>query len=315
MSVAAHEWACDQILAHPEWAPPTRLLLSMLANHHRTNKEVSWPSRKRLSDLVGVSPRNISAHLRVLEDAGVLTTSQGYRDNGSKTTNRYSLNLTPPVATDKSPLSPATRLEREVERGVSTSYFHAGSEAPPSKRTVGGKRKARNTGHPDDDFDPANAEDLRDLPAPLPEGACPETFERTATRTGNKALCEHFGILVLGRKWDSIESAPLATVIKSLQQELDNDVIHGMIHAFAESTRPMDVAQWRLFAARKSTLHQRVTRQVIAAAPATEDDYAGYDDWKTREMPWQQIQREAREAASTDAAEVCKTPATHHEEN
>jgi DNA-binding transcriptional ArsR family regulator len=315
MSVAAHNWAEEQILAHPEWAPPTRLLLSMLANHHRTNKEASWPSRKRLSDLVGVSPRNISVHLRVLEDAGVLSTSQGYRDNGSQTSNRYALNLTPPVATDKGPLSPPTSLEREVERGVSTSYFHAGSEAPPSKRTVGARRKARHTGHPDDELDPANAEDLQDAPAPLPEGACPETFERTATRTGRKALCEHFGTLVLGRKFDIIESKPLSSVIRSLQQELDNDVIHGMIHAFAESPRDTDIAQWRLFAAQKSTLHQKVTRQVKAAAPETDADYAEPSAWDEEEPAWKRLAREYREASSTDAAEVCETPATHHEEN
>jgi hypothetical protein len=313
MSAHSHKWAREQIDAHPEWSTVTRFLLRELADFHRSDEMTVWPSRRALAERMDVEPKTVSRHLRVLEESGVVETSPGFRDNGSQTSNRYALKLTPLPSPGDPPSPPESSLEVSIRsQGVSTSYFHAGSKAPPSKRTVGSRRKARKTGHPDDDFDPANAEDLQEVPAPLPEGACPETFERTATRTGNKALCEHFGILVLGRKWDSIESAPLATVIKSLQQELDNDVIHGMIHAFAESDRPMDVAQWRLFAARKSTLHQRVTRQVIAAAPVTEDDYAGYDDWKTREMLWQTREREA---ASTAAVEVCKTPATHHEEN
>lgn len=316
MSARSHKWAREQIKHHPEWQTTTRFLLRELADFHRSDSATVWPSRRALAEMMNVEPKTISRHLRILERSGLVVTSPGYRDNGGQTSNRYALRLTPLPSPGDPPSPPESTHEvSSRSQGVSTSYFHAGSEAPPSKRTVGARRKAKSTGHPDDELDPANAEDLQDAPAPLPEGACPETFERTATRTGRKALCEHFGTLVLGRKFDIIESKPLSSVIKSLQQELDNDVIHGMIHAFAESPRDTDIAQWRLFAAQKSTLHQKVTRQVKAAAPETDADYAEPSAWDEQEPAWKRLAREYREASSTEAAEVCETPATHHEEN
>jgi DNA-binding transcriptional ArsR family regulator len=311
VSHKAIDWAFAQPLEGS-----AKMVLVYLARR-ANDKGVCFPSHRLIGEECGMSGRTVSRALTTLREAGYVS---GDRRGTNHTPEPKYYVLTGWLKSSDTPqmasLDTTQVADRSVsKKGESTSYFHAGSEAPPSKRTVGARRKAKSTGHPDDELDPANAEDLQDVPAPLPEGACPETFERTATRTGRKALCEHFGTLVLGRKFDIIESKPLSSVIRSLQEELDNDVIHGMIHAFAESPRDTDIAQWRLFAAQKSTLHQKVTRQVKAAAPETDADYAEPSAWDEEEPAWKRLAREYRETSSTEAAEVCETPATHHEEN
>ena len=87
MSFVAQQWAWKQ-----ELPPNLKFLLVSLA--HSANKEgEAWPNKQSLMGMVGVSRRHLMGQLKKLADMGYIVTAPRYRDNGSQTSNSYTLNL------------------------------------------------------------------------------------------------------------------------------------------------------------------------------------------------------------------------------
>lgn len=53
----------------------------------------AWPSVSTISDLTGLGVRTVRRSLRRLEEAGLIETELRYRDNGSKTSSLYTVNI------------------------------------------------------------------------------------------------------------------------------------------------------------------------------------------------------------------------------
>ena len=88
MSFVAQQWAWKQA----ELPQNLKFLLVSLA--HSANKEgEAWPNKQTLMKMVGLSRRGLMGQLKKLADMGYLVIASRYRDNGSQTSNMYTLNL------------------------------------------------------------------------------------------------------------------------------------------------------------------------------------------------------------------------------
>jgi DNA-binding transcriptional ArsR family regulator len=87
MSFKAMLWAWEQ-----ELNPSAKLVLMSLANY--TNKEHQcWPGIKLISEEAGVEPRTVRKWIAHLESAGLITRQPQTREDGSRKSNLYQLNL------------------------------------------------------------------------------------------------------------------------------------------------------------------------------------------------------------------------------
>lgn len=73
--------------------PATKIVLYWIADHHNEATGKCFPSHKRLAQLCEMTDRSIRTHIEFLINAGLLTKHDNYRDNGSQTSNSYSLHL------------------------------------------------------------------------------------------------------------------------------------------------------------------------------------------------------------------------------
>jgi hypothetical protein len=88
MSVQALTWA----LATATPSPTTKLVLILLANRaHPTG--VTWPSVRKIAKESGFSERTVRYAIQTLITAGLLIKRARFRDNGSQTSDLYSLCL------------------------------------------------------------------------------------------------------------------------------------------------------------------------------------------------------------------------------
>ncbi|HEY7821260.1 MAG TPA: helix-turn-helix domain-containing protein, partial [Acidimicrobiia bacterium] len=65
MSIEALNWAWEQSCPNPT----SKLVLMALADHANSDGEC-WPAMKRIAQLSGISPRQVSTHITNLEALG-----------------------------------------------------------------------------------------------------------------------------------------------------------------------------------------------------------------------------------------------------
>lgn len=88
MSMAAMAWAMRQELS----AIPKMILIT-LADHYNDETGQCNPSVKRISIIAGVVQRTVEHHIETLQNSKLLTVTERRRDDGSRTSNQYDLNL------------------------------------------------------------------------------------------------------------------------------------------------------------------------------------------------------------------------------
>lgn len=87
MSTKAIGWAWDQNTG----SPAAKVVLVALAEHVDMTSWQGYPSVKRLAEICEISPRSVQRHLRELEHRGFITRTQRRRENGSRTSDLYTL--------------------------------------------------------------------------------------------------------------------------------------------------------------------------------------------------------------------------------
>ena len=73
--------------------PATKIVLYWLADHHNGETGRCFPSLARLSDVCELSKRSVQDHLKALEEAGLITIAQNFREDGQQTANSFVLHL------------------------------------------------------------------------------------------------------------------------------------------------------------------------------------------------------------------------------
>lgn len=251
MSARSHKWAREQIQAHPEWSTVTRFLLRELADFHRGDHETVWPSRRVLAEMMDVTERTVTRHLRLLESEGLIETTSEFRDNGSQTSNRYSLRLTPPVTSDTPPLSPATPLEVSIRSssGVlrTPSRRRAAPKVPGKASQQRAARKAEEAIDPSNDprlvegedgFEPMNANELA------------EKFRR-GTANDPTLVWNPGGSM----------KALVGTLYSWMETGLSASTIERMIDAYvAYPGKNPRALPWKEFVSQRALWHAEVTR-------------------------------------------------------
>ena len=127
-----------------------KLLLLVLSNYADENMSC-WPSHKRLSEDACLSQRTILTLLKGLEERGVITRRERFRQDGSRTSDLITLHLggavisPPPEVHDTPPtqstagggarISPLTTFEPSVNHQAEPSPLVA-QGAPPTKRAT-----------------------------------------------------------------------------------------------------------------------------------------------------------------------------------
>jgi len=88
MSIEALNWAWSQDCPNPT----AKLVLMALADHANADGEC-WPSMNRISELTGISSRQVSTHIVALEDLGYVTKGDRRRWQGQLRGWEYHVNL------------------------------------------------------------------------------------------------------------------------------------------------------------------------------------------------------------------------------
>ena len=91
MSVRALNWAFEQHVN-----PAEKVILLAIADMANDENQ-AWPSNAYLMRRTGLSERTIRNHMRMLEHLDLLTTEVRKRENGSQTSNLYTLAVDPPA--------------------------------------------------------------------------------------------------------------------------------------------------------------------------------------------------------------------------
>ena len=74
--------------------PATKIVLYWLADHHNGETGKCFPSISRLAELSEMSRRSVEGHLETLEQLGLITRINQFRETGGKSANSYILGLT-----------------------------------------------------------------------------------------------------------------------------------------------------------------------------------------------------------------------------
>ena len=74
--------------------PATKIVLYWLADHHNGETGKCFPSISRLAELSEMSRRSVEGHLETLEQLGLITRINQFRETGGKSANSYILELT-----------------------------------------------------------------------------------------------------------------------------------------------------------------------------------------------------------------------------
>ena len=109
MSIQAVAWVLDRVRG---LKPTERVVLIVLANYADRENASCWPSVRTIADCCELMPETVRLTLRKLEVKGLIRSEQTYRDNGAKSTNRYSLSIleAPPVGQG---VDPPQQIPRE----------------------------------------------------------------------------------------------------------------------------------------------------------------------------------------------------------
>lgn len=105
MSNSAITWAWKQKVASGE-----KLVLVALADYAHPETHECWPGQNSISEMTGVSKRSVVRHLQALEALGLISRQRRHRQDGSRTSDCYVMNVqgatvTPSEAT-KVPICP-----------------------------------------------------------------------------------------------------------------------------------------------------------------------------------------------------------------
>ena len=73
--------------------PATKIVLYWLADHHNGETGKCFPSISRLAELSEMSRRSVEGHLDTLEQLGLITRINQFRETGGKSANSYILEL------------------------------------------------------------------------------------------------------------------------------------------------------------------------------------------------------------------------------
>jgi hypothetical protein len=76
--------------------PAAKIVLYWIADHHNGETGECFPSHKRLAELCEMTDRAVRMQIDTLVDAGLLVVTHRTRENGSKTSNGYTLKLVEP---------------------------------------------------------------------------------------------------------------------------------------------------------------------------------------------------------------------------
>lgn len=124
MSVKAMGWAKEQTTG----ASSSKLVLIVLSDYYDDERGIAWPSIPRLARECEMSERTVYRHLNDLETAGFLVRHRRQNEDGSATSNAYSLrfdrgddrmsppdtDVTPPLTpTSGTPLTPTSPKQLE----------------------------------------------------------------------------------------------------------------------------------------------------------------------------------------------------------
>lgn len=118
-------WAWKQ-----EVTTSQRVVLLALAD--MTDQEHScFPGQKRLSDMTGLSSRSVVRVLNDLEEKGLIARERRFRQNGTRTSDRYVLASRPGATVSPVTVSPDNSDVHHVPNGVSTPLIE-----PPVEPSV-----------------------------------------------------------------------------------------------------------------------------------------------------------------------------------
>ena len=81
------EWA----LAQNSLPAPAKSVLFVLAHRAGNASADCWPGRETIAEEAGCSPRQVTRHLQLLVDHGLVARDRRFRRNGSRTSDRYYL--------------------------------------------------------------------------------------------------------------------------------------------------------------------------------------------------------------------------------
>ena len=114
----------------------TKLVLLALADH-ADDEGLCWPGNKRVMEKAGLkSDGALRAQYRKLEEAGILRREAQFREDGSRTSNRYWLELHPPGVNEPPPRLDSAALEPSIEPTQEVSTGGEGEkEEWPYRRT------------------------------------------------------------------------------------------------------------------------------------------------------------------------------------
>jgi helix-turn-helix protein len=144
MSIQAMNWAIAR-----EVAPPTRKFVLVLLANYADERNTCFPGQELLARNIGICTREVRRHIAALEEAGLISRERRQRVNGSRTSDRFTLNIVdkatlPDLDTHRTPVSSGhpgpnlagtsvlSRSERGSGRSISTETASQESQSRPS---------------------------------------------------------------------------------------------------------------------------------------------------------------------------------------
>lgn len=132
MSIEALNWAWEQ----PCPNPTSKLVLMALADHANSDGEC-WPAMKRIAELTGVSPRQVSTHITDLERLGFISKGDRRRWQGQLRGWEYRINLRKPATSGSElPVASGSTASPPAEAGFRSEPIgnHQKEPAPASSQ-------------------------------------------------------------------------------------------------------------------------------------------------------------------------------------
>lgn len=133
MSLDALTWAFGQDLD-----PARKIVLLALADYADDNGRC-WPSQETMTAKTSLSVRSIRTHLRALEAEGLIVTTHRSRPDGGRSSNEYTLPLTPrqnlpgpPADRFRGPRQTAAGAPRQTVAGIENHHLEP-PENPPAQ--------------------------------------------------------------------------------------------------------------------------------------------------------------------------------------
>lgn len=100
--------------------PATKIVLYWLADHHNGETGQCNPSHKRLAKLCEMTDRSVRSHIEFLIKEGLLTKHEDHRNNGSQTSNGYSLHLVDTDTPRKNIPTPVENISTPSRKNIPT---------------------------------------------------------------------------------------------------------------------------------------------------------------------------------------------------